>query len=135
MHQLDQAQTWLITGAAGGLGHQLVLAALQAGHNVLATDLNDDSLSGADEGARAQLRTMAVDVTDADAARDAVEYAVDAFGGLDVLVNGAGYRSVGAIEDMPEDAFRRNIETNLFGAVNMIRPALSVLRPQRSGHT
>jgi NAD(P)-dependent dehydrogenase (short-subunit alcohol dehydrogenase family) len=131
---LATAKTWLITGAAGGLGQQLVAAALSAGHNVLATDLRGDASPPPDEATGARLRAMAVDVTDASAAREAVQYAVTSFGGLDVLVNGAGYRSVGSIEDMPEDEFRRNLEVNLFGAVNMVRAALPVLRPQRSGH-
>jgi NAD(P)-dependent dehydrogenase (short-subunit alcohol dehydrogenase family) len=126
-------KTWLITGAAGGLGHHLVAAALGAGHNVLATDLRADALPTAREEVRGELRTLALDVTVADATRDTVSYAVDTFGGLDVLVNGAGYRSVGSIEDMPDEDFRRNLETNFFGAVNMVRAALPVMRPQRSG--
>jgi NAD(P)-dependent dehydrogenase (short-subunit alcohol dehydrogenase family) len=132
--RLSGVRTWLITGAAGGLGRELVSTALGAGHNVLATDLNGDALPTPDEGGRSRLRAMALDVTDTGAARDAVQHALSSFGGLDVLVNGAGHRGVGSIEDMPEDEFRRNIETNLFGAVNMVRAALPVLRPQRSGH-
>lgn len=131
---MSRTQTWLITGAAGGLGHELVAAALDAGHNVLATDLRTDALPMPGDCSQSRLRSTALDVTDADAARVGVQHAVSAFGGLDVLVNGAGYRSVGSIEDMPEEEFRRNIETNLFGAVNMVRAALPVLRPQRSGH-
>ncbi|GHH83614.1 short-chain dehydrogenase/reductase [Streptomyces sulfonofaciens] len=126
---------WLITGAAGGLGRHLVRTALGAGCRVLATDLREDAL--ADLGAAAdddRLRTMPSDVTDPVAAREAVRYAVDAFGGLDVVVNNAGRRDVGSIEDMPEDDFRRTVETNLFGAVNMVRAALPVMRPRRSGH-
>ena len=132
--RLSNARTWLITGAAGGLGQHLVTAALDAGHNVLATDLRTDVLPAPDEGARSRLRAMAVDVTDPGAARAAVQHAVSSFGGLDVLINGAGYRSVGSIEDMPADEFRRNIEVNLFGAVNMVRAALPVLRLRRAGH-
>jgi NAD(P)-dependent dehydrogenase (short-subunit alcohol dehydrogenase family) len=127
-------KTWLITGAAGGLGQQLVKAAIDAGHGVLATDLRADALPDPQDGGDGRLRTMALDVRDADGARAAVRYAVDAFGGLDVVVNGAGHRGVGSIEDMPADEFRRAIETNLFGAVNMVRAALPVLRPRRSGH-
>ncbi len=128
------ARTWLITGAAGGLGRELVTTALNAGHNVLATDLNGDALLTLNEETGARLRITALDVTDAVAARAAVRYSVRSFGRLDVLVNGAGYRSVGSIEDMPADEFRHNIETNLFGAVTMVRVALPVLRAQRSGH-
>jgi NAD(P)-dependent dehydrogenase (short-subunit alcohol dehydrogenase family) len=124
----------LITGAAGGLGQQLVTTALDAGKNVLAADLKGEALPASEEGVRSRLRTMTLDVTDAGAGREAVRYALSSFGTLDVLINGAGYRSVGSIEDMPENEFRRNIETNLFGTVNMVRAALPVLRPQRSGH-
>jgi NAD(P)-dependent dehydrogenase (short-subunit alcohol dehydrogenase family) len=122
-------KTFLITGAGGGLGGELVVAALRAGHNVVATDLTAGALPAPDE----RLRVRATDVTSAAAARAAVEHAVDEFGGLDVLVNSAGHRGVGSIEDMPEEEFRRNFEINFFGAVNMVRAALPVLRPQRAG--
>jgi NAD(P)-dependent dehydrogenase (short-subunit alcohol dehydrogenase family) len=131
---LSEARTWLVTGAAGGLGRQVVTAVLDAGHNVLATDLKGDALLASNQRGRSRLRAMKLDVSDADAAREAVRYAVSTFGGLDVLVNGAGYRSVGSIEDMPDDEFRRNIETNLFGTVNTVRAVLPVMRAQRSGH-
>ncbi|MEU4554347.1 NAD(P)-dependent dehydrogenase (short-subunit alcohol dehydrogenase family) [Micromonospora violae] len=125
-------KTLLVTGAGGGLGRHLVDVGLQAGHNVLATDLTTDVLPVPDQQ-QDRLRVLAVDVTSSADARTAVQYAVSEFGRLDVLVNSAGYRSVGSIEDMPEDEFRRTVEINFFGAVNMVRAALPVLRPQRSG--
>jgi NAD(P)-dependent dehydrogenase (short-subunit alcohol dehydrogenase family) len=71
---------------------------------------------------------MLLDVNDHVAVSEAVQHAVDTFGGLDVVLNSAGYRAVGSVEDMPEDDFRRTIETNLFGCIhlalaeNLIRP-------------
>ena len=126
---LTERHVWLITGAAGGLGRELATTALDAGHNVLATDLNGEALPAPDEGVRPRLRAMALDVTDTGAARDAVQYALSSFGRLDVVVNNAGYGSVGSIEDMPEERVpRATIETNLFGVVNMVRAALPVMR-------
>lgn len=80
------------------------------------------------------MRAVALDVTDAAAARDAVRVALDEFGGLDVVVNNAGYADSAPIEEMSDQDFRAQIETNLFGVVNVTRAALPVLREQRSGH-
>jgi NAD(P)-dependent dehydrogenase (short-subunit alcohol dehydrogenase family) len=126
-------KTFLISGASGGLGGRLVEAALAAGHRVLATDLAAAGTVAVPEEHRDRLRVRAVDVTSSSAAREAVAYAVGEFGGVDVLVNSAGHRGVGSIEDMPEDEFRHNVEVNFFGAVNMVRAVLPVMRPRRSG--
>ncbi|MDG4826576.1 SDR family NAD(P)-dependent oxidoreductase [Asanoa sp. WMMD1127] len=81
-----------------------------------------------------RVRAVALDVTDPDAARAAVQAAVDAFGGLDVVVNNAGYADVASIEDMPDDDFRAQIDANFFGTVNVTRAALPVLRAHGGGH-
>ncbi|MFJ8004046.1 SDR family NAD(P)-dependent oxidoreductase [Streptomyces fagopyri] len=125
-------KTFLIAGAAGGLGGLVVEAALAAGHNVVATDLDPGAVTVPDAH-RDRLRVRALDVTDPAAARDAVAYAVAEFGTVDVLVNSAGTRGVGSIEDMPEDEFRRNVEVNFFGVVNTVRAVLPVMRERRSG--
>jgi NAD(P)-dependent dehydrogenase (short-subunit alcohol dehydrogenase family) len=126
-------KTFLVTGAAGGLGRAVVAAALQAGHRVVATDIVTDSLLVPDEH-RADLRVRSLDVTSSAAAHEAVRYTVEEFGTVDVLLNSAGYRSVGSVEDMSEEEFRRNFEINFFGAVNTVRAVLPVMRPRRAGH-
>ncbi len=125
-------KVWLITGCSRGLGRALAQAALAAGHHLVATarqprDL--DFLSPSD-----RLRTVALDVTDAAAARAAVAVATSAFRRLDVVVNNAGYIKANSIEDLPEEEFRRQLEVNFFGAYNVTRAALPVMHAQRDGH-
>jgi len=125
--------TWFVIGCAGGIGQHLARTALAAGDNVFAADLRTDPLRdlAAEYGSR--LRVHALDVTDAAAVRSATAAAVTAFGALDVVVNSAGYRSIGSIEDMSESEFRHNIDVNLYGVVNVVRAVLPVLRAARSG--
>ncbi|MFI8203509.1 oxidoreductase [Streptomyces sp. NPDC085937] len=126
-------QTWLITGASRGFGRELTTAALEAGHHVIATARKPEQLADAVERYGDRVRTVALDVTDASAARHAVSEAVDAFGRLDVVVNNAGYANSAPIEEMTEDDFRAQVEANLFGVFHVTRAALPVLRGQRSG--
>ncbi|WP_326835046.1 SDR family NAD(P)-dependent oxidoreductase [Amycolatopsis rhabdoformis] len=127
-------KTWLVTGAAGGLGQELTRAAVHSGDRVMATDLDLGALEAVTREYGDRVRTRVLDVTDSSAAAAAVAATVAELGSLDVVVNNAGHRGVGSIEDMPEDEFRRHIEINLFGVVNVSRAALPVLRSQRSGH-
>lgn len=126
--------TWLITGSSRGFGRALAAAALAAGDSVVATARHPEQLNDLAERYRDRVLTVALDVTDASAAYAAVARAVNDFGSLDVVVNNAGYANSAAIEDMPADDFRAQIETNLFGVVNVTRAALPVFRAQRSGH-
>jgi NAD(P)-dependent dehydrogenase (short-subunit alcohol dehydrogenase family) len=127
-------RTWLITGSSRGFGRELATAALASGDNVVATARRPADLTDlvAEYGDR--VRAVPLDVTDASAARDAVDTAVADFRRLDVVVNNAGYANSAPIEEMSEVDFRTQLETNLFGVVNVTRAALPVLRAQRSGH-
>jgi NAD(P)-dependent dehydrogenase (short-subunit alcohol dehydrogenase family) len=124
---------FLVTGASRGLGREIVRAALAAGHEVVAGVRDVHALDDLGDGT-GRLIAVGLDVTDEAAAQAAVTAAVDRFGRLDVLVNNAGYANVGSIEDVDPADFRAQVETNLFGVVNLTRAALPVLREQGSGH-
>ena len=128
------AKVWLITGSSRGLGRALADAVLAAGHQLVATARDPSQLADLVERYGDQVRTLALDVTDPLAARDAIEAAVEAFGRLDVLVNNAGYGNIGSIEDTRLEDIREQIETNLFGVINVTKAAIPVLRKQGSGH-
>jgi NAD(P)-dependent dehydrogenase (short-subunit alcohol dehydrogenase family) len=127
------SRTWLVTGASRGFGRSLTEAVLAAGDSVLATARRPEQLADLVARYGERVRPVALDVTDADAAVRAVKEATSGFGRLDVVVNNAGYANSAPIEEMTEDDFRTQLETNLFGVVNVTRAALPVFRAQRSG--
>ena len=122
-------KTFLITGAGRGLGHALTVAALDAGHSVVATVRGEHGLP---EHERLVIHRL--DVRDRAAAAGAVDAAVERFGRLDVLVNNAGYGLVGAIEEVTESEAREIIDTDLLGALWLSQAAVTVMRQQGSGH-
>lgn len=125
---------WLITGGSRGIGRALADAVLNAGHRLVATARDPAQLATLQAAHGDAVRVVALDVTDPVAAQRAVQCAVDAFGGLDVLVNNAGYGNVDSVEDTSLEEFRSQIETNLFGTIIMTRAAIPLMRSQRSGH-
>ncbi|HVJ40106.1 MAG TPA: oxidoreductase [Dongiaceae bacterium] len=127
-------QVWLITGSSRGLGRALAEAVLADGHALVATARNPSQLGDLARRYGDRLRTVALDVTDPRAAMAAIETTAAAFGRLDVLVNNAGYGNVGSIEDTSLDDIRAQIETNLFGVINVTKAAIPLLRRQCGGH-
>ena len=118
------AQIWLITGSSRGLGRALAEAVLTAGDKLVATARNPEQLADLVERYGDQVRAVALDVTNEQAAAHAVAVTREAFGRLDVLVNNAGYGDISPIEDTSLDEFRAQIETNLFGVINVTKAAL-----------
>ena len=129
---MTDKQVWLITGAGRGMGVDITRAALAAGHAVVGTARNAGSVTEA-LGEHDDLLAVDLDVTDPAAAFAAVAAAVEHFGHLDVLVNNAGSFNAGFFEEMTPTDFRAQIETTLFGPVNVTRAALPQMRAQRSG--
>jgi NAD(P)-dependent dehydrogenase (short-subunit alcohol dehydrogenase family) len=125
-------QVWLITGAGRGLGFDIAKAALAAGHAVVATG-RDPALVTAALGKQDKLLTVKLDVTRAEDARAAVEAAIGKFGRIDVLVNNAGNFYAGFFEELGPDQVRHQIETLLFGPMNVARAVLPAMRRQRAG--
>ncbi|ALK32452.1 SDR family NAD(P)-dependent oxidoreductase [Burkholderia plantarii] len=126
--------TWLITGANRGLGLEIARAALDAGDRVLATARDPAPIAAALDGFGERLATTRLDVTDAASIAAAVDLARQRFGGIDVLVNNAGYGQLGPFELISPAAIERQFDTNVFGAFEVTRAVLPVMRAQRSGH-
>jgi NAD(P)-dependent dehydrogenase (short-subunit alcohol dehydrogenase family) len=123
---------WLITGAGRGMGTNIAKAALAAGHAVVATGRDPERVAAA-VGQHDDLAVVKLDVTSVEDAKAAAQAAVDRFGKIDVLVNNAGNFYAGFFEEITPDDFRAQVETNLFGPLNVARAVLPVMRKQRSG--
>ena len=128
------SKVWLITGASRGLGRAFTEEVLKAGHRVLATARNSENLVYLTGKFGKSVHTVPLDVTNEKEARYAVEAAIQTFGGLDVLVNNAGYGNVLSVEDTSLADFRAQIETNLFGVIIMTKAVLPYFRERASGH-
>jgi NAD(P)-dependent dehydrogenase (short-subunit alcohol dehydrogenase family) len=129
---MTDKNVWLITGAARGMGVDIAKAALTAGHAVVATARNANGVTAA-LGKDEDLLSVALDVTDPAAAEAAVEAALDRFGRIDALVNNAGNFYAGFFEELSPADIRAQIETTLFGPMNVTRAVLPVMRAQHSG--
>src|SRR4030081_2829085 len=132
--EVSMSKVWLITGASRGLGRAFTEEALKAGDRVLATARNSEDLVYLAGKFGESVHTVPLDVTNEKQARYAVEVAIQTFGGLDVLVNNAGYGNVSSVEDTSLADFRAQIETNLFGVIIMTKAVLPYFRERASGH-
>jgi NAD(P)-dependent dehydrogenase (short-subunit alcohol dehydrogenase family) len=128
------AKVWLVTGSGNGLGRHIAEAALAAGDSVVAGARRLEELDSLVKQYGDHITPVKLDVRDQEAAKAAVQAAVDAYGRLDVLVNNAGYGYFAPFEQMTPEDFRDVVETCLFGVVYTTRAAVPVMRKQRSGH-
>jgi NAD(P)-dependent dehydrogenase (short-subunit alcohol dehydrogenase family) len=129
---MPDKKVWFVTGAGRGMGVDIAKAALAAGNAVVATGRNPERVSAA-LGPHDDLLVVKLDVTDPADAQAAVRAAVERFGRIDVLVNNAGNFYAGFFEEITPGDFRAQVETTLFGPINVTRAVLPVMRTQRSG--
>lgn len=123
-------RTWLITGCSTGFGRILVEQLLSRGENVVATARNIESLRDLEDlGAR----VATLDVTKIEDCEGATRFALEQFGRIDVLVNNAGYGTIGAIEEVSDSEVRTMFDVNVFGLLNMLRAVLPSMREQKYG--
>ncbi|MDX9862958.1 MAG: oxidoreductase [Rhodospirillales bacterium] len=129
----EQGQVWFITGTSTGFGRSLALEALARGGRVAATARDPERLDPALKRSDRVLR-LPLDVTDADRCRRAVAETLAAWGGIDLLVNNAGYGQLGAVEEVSDAEARAVFDTNVFGLLNVLRAALPAMRRAGRGH-
>ncbi|MFT3822900.1 MAG: SDR family NAD(P)-dependent oxidoreductase [Chitinophagaceae bacterium] len=129
-----KSKVWFITGASRGFGRVWTEAALERGDKVAATARNIDSLAGLKEKYGKNVLTLALDVTKPDQVKTAIAEAYGYFGRLDIVLNNAGYSLVGTIEEADTEDVKVMYETNIFGALAVIKAALPLLRKQGGGH-
>jgi len=129
---MSSKNVWFVTGAARGMGVDIVKAALGWGHAVVASGRNPDAVSKA-VGEADDLMVVKLDITRQADAKAAVAAAIERFGRIDVLVNNAGNFYAGFFEELPTEDFRAQVETNLFGPMNVTRAVLPVMPAQRRG--
>jgi NAD(P)-dependent dehydrogenase (short-subunit alcohol dehydrogenase family) len=127
-------KNWFITGTSRGFGREWTIAALERGDRVAATARDTGSLDDLVARFGDAILPIALDVTDRDADIAAVRHAADTFGGLDVVINNAGYGHFGMVEELSEAEARGQIETNVFGALWVTQAALPIMREQGHGH-
>ncbi|WP_076260154.1 oxidoreductase [Intrasporangium flavum] len=120
----------LVTGASSGIGAATARELAAAGHTVYAAARRTERMQ---DLAVLGIHVLALDVTDDASMQDAVATVVAEQGRIDVLVNNAGYGSYGAVEDVPMQEARAQMEVNVFGAARLIQLVLPHMRAQRSG--
>jgi NAD(P)-dependent dehydrogenase (short-subunit alcohol dehydrogenase family) len=126
-------RVWFITGSGRGMGVDIAQAALAAGHAVVATGRDAETVADA-VGDADHLLVAQLDITSLASAEAAVRAAVDRFGRIDVLVNNAGNFYAGFFEELTPEQIERSLTTNLVGPMNVTRAVLPVMREQRSGN-
>ena len=125
--------TWLITGCSTGLGRALAEAVIGAGHNAVVTARDVAKVADLAKATPERALAVALDVTESEQVSSAVRKAHERFGGVDVLVNNAGYGYRAAVEEGEDADVHTLFETHFFGAVAMIKAVLPGMRARRSG--
>jgi NAD(P)-dependent dehydrogenase (short-subunit alcohol dehydrogenase family) len=126
--------SWLITGCSTGIGREIALSALTKGHRVAVTARNADAVQDLAEQFPDQALPLALDVTQREQVSHAVAETERAFGGIDVLVNNAGYGYMSALEEGEDEEVRALFDTNYFGVVDMVKATLPGMRERGRGH-
>ena len=127
-------KNWFITGASTGFGKELADLCLREGDGVIATFRKLEQAAAFTAQANGRGRGVVADMTNEAQVQQAVQDGIAALGHLDVVVNNAGYGSLGAVEAIGEAEVQRQFDVNVFGPLRVIRAVLPHLRARRSGH-
>jgi len=128
------SRVWFITGCSTGFGKELAIIAANEGDTVVGTVRKAEHLKAFNQLVPGKTYGVIMDVVDAEQVKAGVKEAFEKFGRIDVLVNNAGYGSLGAVEEVTDQEVRRQFEVNVFGTLDVIRNVLPIMRNQRSGY-
>ncbi|ALF53785.1 short-chain dehydrogenase [Nostoc piscinale CENA21] len=131
---VKQTRVWFITGCSSGFGRALAETVLENGEIVVLTARNPQKLEDLAASFPEQTLALQLDVTKPEQVRESVKNAIAHFGRIDILVNNAGCEVAGILEEVSDEAIRRQFETNFFGVIDMLRVVIPYMRQQRSGH-
>jgi NAD(P)-dependent dehydrogenase (short-subunit alcohol dehydrogenase family) len=123
----------IVTGAGSGFGRAVSLELAKRGARLILSDVNLETVEETARLAGGGARAMRVDVRDADQVKSQVDAAVDAWGGLDVIVNNAGVAVVGRVGDVLLDDWHFEVAVNLMSVVYGCHFAAPIMRRQKSG--
>lgn len=120
----------LLTGASSGIGYDTAVALAQQGHKVYAAARRVERMEPLRQYGIVPLK---MDVTDEESMKTGVKTLLDTEGRIDVLINNAGYGYFGAVENVPMDDARNQLEVNVFGLARLCQLVLPTMRAQHSG--
>lgn len=124
-------KTVFITGASSGIGRETAKLFCENGWNVIATMRKPESEIELNK--KKNTKILRCDVKDTESIKEAIENGIDYFGKIDVLVNNAGFYTIGVLEAATEEQIRQQLDTNLFGLINTTKEMLPYFRKQKSG--
>lgn len=127
-------RVWLITGCSTGFGRELVKVVAENGEIAIGTVRNEEQISGLEQINPELVKGIVLDVQKQDTIDQALDFISKEYGRVDVLVNNAGYGTLGPIEETDEEEVLRQFDVNVFGCVRMMKLVLPFMRKQRSGH-
>ena len=131
---MNTNKVWFITGSNSGFGRSLTEAVLAKGDNVVATTRHPEEIQDLVEQYPDTVKAVTLDITKSEEISKAIDTALSTFGQVDVLVNNAGFGTLGAVEEIEDEQVRKQFEVNCFGTLNLTKALLPHFRQKKSGH-
>ena len=128
---MNTDKVWFITGSNSGFGRSLTEAVLEKGYKVVATTRHPEEIEDLAKQYPDTVKTVSLDITKASEIPPAIDTALQTFGRINVLVNNAGFGTLGAVEEISDEQIRKQFEVNCFGTLNLTKAMLSHLRQRK----
>ena len=131
---MNTDKVWFITGSNSGFGRSLTEAVLAKGDKVVATTRHPEEIEDLVEQYPDTIKAVTLDITKSDEISSAIDTALSTFGQVDVLINNAGFGTLGAVEEIEDEQVRKQFEVNCFGTLNLTKAMLPHFRQRKTGH-